>query len=259
MQGKLERLKTEAPALFEWGRIAKEVLESYQLIRHDAKVALCFDISGTMHSSYTTGAIQAFTEKMLAMACILDADQKIDVFLFGDEAYYVDPIRPENITNFIESKRGKYYSVGGTHFDKIIRMVREFYFPGVEKRAKTTPMQSEEPVFVLLITDGNTVDEKAAETELRHASYEPIFWQFMAIGSESDGPIGRFMKWFSSPMGDGFSFLDKIDTMEERNVDNVGFFSVKSPFELKEEELYALMMKEYPDWLKLAVKAGLVK
>jgi hypothetical protein len=49
-----------------------------------------------------------------------------------------------------------------------------------------------------------------------------------------------------------FEFLEKLDDLRGRYLDNADFFSVKSPQELNDEQLFARLMNEYPKWLAQA-------
>ena len=56
-----------------------------------------------------------------------------------------------------------------------------------------------------------------------------------------------------------FPFLEKLDELQGRLVDNANYFSVSSPDEHSDAELYDLLMTEYPGWLKLARGNGLLR
>jgi hypothetical protein len=103
-----------------------------------------------------------------------------------------------------------------------------------------TYLKAKMPVYVMFVTDGDTSDESIAEEQIRSSSYEPIFWQFMAIGRG------------------GFSFLRKLDTMSGRYIDNANFFDVDSPDRVPDDKLYDLLMTEYPSWVKQAKLKGLI-
>ncbi len=56
-----------------------------------------------------------------------------------------------------------------------------------------------------------------------------------------------------------FTFLESLDTMPGRYLDNANFFSVEDPAIIKDEELYDLLMQEYPEWVSLAKAKGLIR
>ena len=101
------------------------------------------------------------------------------------------------------------------------------------------------------------------------SSYEPIFWQFMAVGvsSRNVDPLGapKSLNRIRKPRGllarlaeSGFAFLEELDDMTGRLVDNADFFSVADPATIPDEQLYDLMMTENPGWLTLAWQQGLL-
>jgi hypothetical protein len=103
--------------------------------------------------------------------------------------------------------------------------------------------------------DGGTSDQATTEKQLRWASNEPIFWQFMGIGKGRKSK-SKFLAAFADS---DFPFLEKLDELQGRLVDNANNFSVSSPDEHSDAELYDLLMTEYPGWLKLARGNGLLR
>ena len=55
-----------------------------------------------------------------------------------------------------------------------------------------------------------------------------------------------------------FSFLEKLDDLAGRYIDNADFFSVERPDQETDEDLYALMLTEYKDWLAQAKQKNLL-
>ena len=55
-----------------------------------------------------------------------------------------------------------------------------------------------------------------------------------------------------------FGFLEELDDMGGRFIDNADFFCVADPMALPDDQLYDLLMNEYPAWLKLARQQGLL-
>ncbi len=58
--------------------------------------------------------------------------------------------------------------------------------------------------------------------------------------------------------GGEFEFLEELDNLEGRFVDNANFFAVEDPAAIPDEALYELLMGEYPGWLTLARQGGLL-
>jgi hypothetical protein len=56
-----------------------------------------------------------------------------------------------------------------------------------------------------------------------------------------------------------FSFLEELYVLPNRYIDNANFFSVEDPEEVTDEELYDLLMAEYPQWLILAKEKQMLK
>jgi hypothetical protein len=75
------------------------------------------------------------------------------------------------------------------------------------------------------------------------------------IGSKGKGILG----WLSQAKTSDFTFLERLDEMSDRYVDNSDFFSIENPESIADQELYDLLMTEYPNWLKLAKTKNLLQ
>jgi hypothetical protein len=213
-------------------------LEKKRLLTDRAKVALCLDISGSMSSLYRSGKIDTLVRRVMAMGYRFDDDGEIDVFLFGANVHEWGAIGVDDYRTFVKDMQRRHPLEGGTKYGAAIERIRSFY-------ARNNPEGL--PVYVMFVTDGGTDDKSKTEKELRAASAEPIFWQFMAIGA-----TGIFS-------GARFEFLEKLDELTGRKVDNANFFQVADPAAPSDEEMFELMMGEYPDWLKAAQAARILK
>ncbi|MGJ5630204.1 TerD family protein [Nostoc sp. CALU 1950] len=251
-----KKLEREAPHIFNLVKKADISLQKANLTNHKAKVVLCLDISGSMSALYTLGKIQRFAEKILALGCRFDDNASIDIFLFGAKAYNAGEMTIENFKTFIPNLLKEYPLEGGTYYGKAIDMIRKFYFP-ISKKGNH---KSFNPVYIMFVTDGATSDESQTEQYLKESSYEPIFWQFMAIGKSRKDVKGKgILGWLAKAKTSDFTFLERLDEMSDRYLDNSDFFSLEDPESIPDQELYDLLMTEYPNWVKLAKTKNLLQ
>lgn len=244
-----KRLEKEAPHLLDLSKKAKISLEKVGLQQHRAKVALCLDISGSMARLYSSGKIQHFAERILALATRFDDDGAIDIFLFGKNAHDAGELTIGNINIFMNQLLKDYPLEPSTYYSKAITLIRKHYIGSSSHRRKPAPQDF--PTYVMFVTDGDTFDREQTTKQILNASYEPIFWQFMAIDETRKGIFGRAKQ---SP----FKYLEELDTLAGRYIDNAGFFSVNDPSAIPDNELYDLLLQEYPSWVKEAKKNGLL-
>ncbi|WP_424951638.1 vWA domain-containing protein [Deinococcus sp.] len=193
------------------------------------RVKLVLDVSASMTGEFRSGAVNDLVRRALALATRLDDDGQVDVYLFGIQARRIGTVSLDNVEGFVPGL--KFGFEGGTHYAPILKLVRE------DSRKEA----SNDPVLVLFITDGATSNRAAAEREILEASSEPIFWKFMGIEA------GRV----------DFEFLEKLDDLPGRVVDNADFFKVKSPVRLPDAELFELLVNELDSWDRDSRKAGL--
>lgn len=233
-----KRIEKEAPALVSLVKSAKVSLAKAGLADHTAKVALCLDISGSMMYHYRTGEIQKFAERILALGSRFDDDGSIDIFLFGKNAYYAGECTISNYHGYITNMMKKYPLEGSTNYQKAIHIIREHYISNLNQGK--TIRQAQIPVYVMFLTDGDATDRYKSEKEMVLTSYEPIFWSFMGIGN------GRF------------KFLEKLDDLKGRYMDNASLLKTGKPSDMTDEQLYDGIMKEYKTWVPAAKNGGLI-
>ena len=249
-----KRIQAEAPQLVNLVKQAGVSLQKVGLDQHRAKVALVLDISGSMGALYRKGLVQQFAERILALGCKFDDDGEIDVFLFGSDVHQPAPMSLSNAGNYVQRAIVAHPLEGDTRYGRAMEAVRKFYFPDSGGGERSTPLKGALPVYVMFVTDGTTSDKPLTEKQLRWASHEPIFWQFMGIGKGKKSKSKLLAAFADSD----FPFLEKLDELSGRFVDNADFFSVASPDEHAYGELYDLLMTEYPSWLKQARQLGLL-
>jgi hypothetical protein len=194
---------------------------------------------------YRGGAVQRLAERVLALGLRFDDDGEVDVFLFGKQVHQpAQGLRLEGHQQYIGKLTQQYRLEYDTRYGAAMAAVRAHYFGHSGDRHQ--PQSDRVPVYVMFVTDGAPSDKKTAIEQIRSASYEPIFWQFMGIGSPRE-----------------FSFLQKLDDLKGRFTDNADFFSVTEDDLLGrrpigDDALFDHLMNEYPDWLRRARAQGLL-
>ena len=229
-----DKLQAQAPELVSLAKKAQFNLSKHGLDGQRAKVALCLDHSGSMRGVYADGQMQALAERLLAMATQLDDDGCIDVFFFGTEAWYAGELTIADYQGGVDRLR-EGHRLGRTDYAGAIRAVRQ-HFGLTGETAGVHAL----PVYVLILTDGAPTSRSAAETELREAAHYPAFWKFLSIGEEE------------------IAFLQKLDDLTGRAVDNADYQPVPDLTLLKDQALFDLLLTEYDTWLVAARELGML-
>ena len=265
-----KQLANQPPEMVNLVKKAGISLEKKGMYEHRARVALCLDISGSMSGLYRSGKIQQLCERILALAVQLDDDGQVDVFLFGSDAHDVGPLDLNSRAGYVDNMLRRHRLEGGTNYGKAMRMIRQHYFPDSGAGRRSAPRPDKLPIYVMFVTDGQTMDPNEARNQVAWSSYEPMFWQFMAIGQSSRNVevagaapppqkkqrgMGGFL---SRLIQTDFGFLEELDDMGGRFIDNADFFSVADPMLLPDDQLYDLLMTEYPGWVRMARECGLL-
>lgn len=229
-----------------------------------AQVVLALDYSGSMTTLYQKGVVQDTVERILPFGLAFDDNGEVDFYLFHDGVIPMpEPITLANLDGHINNKVIGKHQMGGTNYAPVLEKIysdftkspsydlppapaeKKSFFgfgkstaPVMEKPVQTVKMKM--PVYVIFITDGNNFDKDRTERIIRRMSNEGFFVQFIGIGWEQ------------------FQFLDKLDDLPGRLIDNVNFFKVDNIAQMSDQNLYQGLMNEYPGWVKQAKSLNLI-
>lgn len=199
---------------------ATDVLKTQNVQPNSAQVVVVLDASKSMFAQYRDGQIQTLLERLVGFAMALDKDSSFDLYLFGNDAVQLPALTEQTIEGYVQRE------VIGTH--KINQATR--YAPAIEAVHKDF-FGTKDPVLVIFITDGDATDKKLAQAWITEVCRQPYFWAFAGIGNES------------------FAFLEKLDDLPDRPVDNASFFKAKALEGISDTEFFRNVLDEYPQWL----------
>lgn len=204
-------------------------LEKNHLTGQRAAVYLVLDHSGSMQGYYANGSVQRLAEQALGLSANLDDDGNVPLVYFSSRAEGMLDVRLDNYQGVIDRTHPA-MPWGSTDYVSAMRNVIDEH-----KVSGAT-----DPAFVIFQTDGEPNNRGAVETILREASKLPIFWAFVGFGNN-------------------IAFLEKLDDLRGRAVDNASFFHARDPRSVTDAQLYDGLTAEYAGWLAAASAAGIVR
>jgi hypothetical protein len=204
-------------------------LEKAGLTGQRAAVYLVLDHSGSMTPFYRNGDVQRLAEQALGLSANLDDDGTVPVTYFGSHASQPFEVTVGDHVGIIDRTHPQ-VPWGTTDYTAAMNMVVAHY----------QGSGAAEPALVIFQTDGAPNDQRATEQALRSYSTYPLFWSFVGFG-------GRV------------AFLEKLDDLQGRAVDNASFFHAANPQTVSDEQLYDGITHEYAGWLAAAKNAGIVQ
>lgn len=214
--------------------INKICLKKKELTDLTARVAVVMDYSGSMDTLYRNGTVQSVLERLLPLALKFDDNGELETWIFESRFKRLKDININNYYDYIKNEDIlKKYDMGGTNYAPVMRDV-------LNKYTKEDPSDTV-PTLVLFLTDGDNFDKKQTEEVIKKASKHPIFWQFVGLGNSR------------------YSFLESLDEMEGRYIDNANFFAVNNINKISDDELYSKLLNEYPSWIKEAREKNILK
>ncbi|MED3575452.1 VWA domain-containing protein [Cytobacillus praedii] len=205
---------------------ARIVLEKRNLTNVTARVALVLDISGSMRRLYKNGTVQKVVERILAVASQFDDDGSLDVWVYDNEFSRLKPVTEVDFEGYVDQ-----YILNNSLLHKFGRNDEPPVMEDVIHRY-TVEDPSSDPAFIVFINDGGC--KSTIKRPVVSSSDMPLFWQFVGIGDSN------------------FDVLKKLDEMEGRFIDNANFFHIQDIETISDEELYNLLLNEFPEWLKEA-------
>ncbi|MEG4986545.1 VWA domain-containing protein [Microcoleus sp. BR0-C5] len=211
-----------------------------------ARVALVLDISGSMSHQYSSGAVQAFLERIVPVASRLDDDATLDVWFFGSTFKRTSSVTETNVDGYITKEAGEMKRAllvfkmpslmlelgGGNNESLAIQDVIKKY---------TQEKASKLPTFIVFLSDGGVTNEQEIKKSIVEAAKYPIFWQFVGLA------------------GFNYGILERLDSMGGRLVDNANFFHLDDLRKITDEQLYERLLNEFPAWIKQARLKGILK
>lgn len=208
-----------------------------------AQVYLALDFSYSMSPLYDDGTVQEVVERILPFGLAFDDNGEVDFYLFENRCKQMpETITLSNVDGYINNKVLGRYSMGGTNYAPVLEEIYK-ETANVSKGgffSKSSVEKMKTPVYIIFITDGNNSDKSETESIIRKMSETGIFVQFIGIGKEQ------------------FSFLDKLDDLSGRKIDNVNFFKVDDIRGISDNALYQGLMTEYPGWVAQAKNKNLI-
>lgn len=206
-------------------------LEKTGLVGQRAQVVLVLDVSGSARPLFRDGRYQVLIERALAAGLLFDDDGTIQAYLFDTRLHEAPDITLGNISTWAQQVQATPGIWGGTN-----------YAPPIERIAHDVGRGQAVPTYAMFITDGGNFDRRETTQAMKMAAGMSVFWQFMAVGREQD-----------------FPFLQKLDDLKGREVDNADFFAVMDPAAVPDEVFFGQMMQEFPGWIAEARRRGILR
>lgn len=203
-----------------------------------ARVVLVIDKTGSMHKLYRGGTVHRVVERMIPVATQLDDDGSLEAYLYALRFAKLPDITVAHGEQWAQT----FLHLTGTHQDIDYDRIggRNDELP-VMRAVIDTLSTTAEPTLVLFFTDGGFAKKREIAALMREASALPAFWQFIGLGTSS------------------FGVLRTLDELDGRVVDNAGFFALDDIDRIDDAELYRRLLGEFPDWLRAARAAGIVR
>ena len=196
-----------------------------------ARVVFVLDHSGSMRTMYKDGTVQNILERIFPVAMLFDDNAALEFYWFDKVFKELEPVTYDNLDGYVQnvilSQKDHF---GETCYAPVMNEI-------INRYAKTD--KSKIPTFVIFITDGANSDKTNSKAAITEASQYNIFWKYIGIGKET------------------FPFLEKLDTLKGRTVDNANFVSVNDLEQINDNQLYSLILEEYNDWLTACRGAGI--
>ncbi|MET9214482.1 MULTISPECIES: vWA domain-containing protein [unclassified Nocardia] len=203
-----------------------------------ARVVLVIDKTGSMQKLYRGGTVHRVVERMIPVATQLDDDGTLEAYLYALTFAKLPDITVAGGEQWAQT----YLHLTGTHdgidYDSIGGRNDEL---PVMRAVIDTLTAGAAPTLVLFFTDGGFAKKREIAALMREAAALPAFWQFIGLGKAN------------------FGVLRTLDELDGRVVDNAGFFAIDDIDRVDDAELYRRLLGEFPDWLRAARTAGILR
>ncbi len=203
-----------------------------------ARVVLVIDKTGSMSTLYRIGAVHRVVHRMIPVAIQLDDDGRLEPYLYAKSFAALPAITVDTADQWCDTYLHMSGRRAGIDYSRIGGVNNEI---PIMREIMTTLDPDSDSTLVLFFTDGGFHEKRKITELMREAATLPIFWQFVGLGAANYG------------------LLRDLDTMDGRVVDNAGFFAIDDIDRVADEELYGRLLGEFPDWLRAATAAGILR
>lgn len=205
-----------------------------------AQVVVALDNSYSMLPLYKDGTCQRVLDKLLPFAMGFDDNEEIDCYLFSEGCTpLLETITLETLENYI-IKNNDVTKMGSTNYSPVLGHIFDMYNSGKTWLGLGKPKPMYLPIYVIFITDGDCYDKKETEEMVRKMSNYGFFIQFIGIGREF------------------FHFLETLDHLSNRNIDNAGFQKILDIDSIESHQIYNVLLSEFPQWIPEAKSKKLI-
>lgn len=190
------------------------------------RLGATFDLSGSTHDAFRNGYYEVMTERVTAVAGVLDDNGQMEMFGYSDEAVRFKDAEIDNYGKYVHDNilagRHGMDMWHGTHFHAGMELVLEHYFGGgvaaedagaVEKAksagkglfgklkgmfgtkedasaADSNDGDPNAPVFMMFLTDGEDSVPSMTDRVLAASQDKPILWVMIGVDLNSSGRRG---------------------------------------------------------------------
>ncbi|MES2207164.1 MAG: VWA domain-containing protein [Pseudomonadota bacterium] len=251
--------------------IAVPYLDRFNITPKRLRLIVIIDFSVYMEPFFASGDIGKLLKLFTGLAAHAQYNGEFEVFLAAKQLISLNSVNwetlctPDTLTNapVIQEwiKRNTFNP--RLNYGQIISEIRKNIYPANQGGSVTTLCQDARPTWVISLVSHDANDNAYAQWQLRWASYEPIFLQFLAVTrthqtpvhQASDSPRTIFHKGSSSTEYD-FSFLHSLSALENCMLPNTDFAALCNIPQLTASALYSTLIKGYGEWLQAGIKAG---
>ncbi|MEV6558041.1 VWA domain-containing protein [Nocardia sp. NPDC051756] len=219
-------------------RAVAKVLISKDALGIRARVVLVIDKTGSMLKQYRNQVVHRVVQRMVPVATQLDDNGALEAYLYALSFAKLPDITVEHSDEWAQT----FLHLSGTHAGIDYNRIggRNDELP-IMRDIMASLRPGDGPTLILFFTDGGFANKREIGALMREASHLPAFWQFIGLGRANYG------------------LLRSLDEMTDRIVDNAGFFALDDIDRVDDGELYARLLGEFPDWLRAARAAGVLR
>ncbi|WP_280392857.1 vWA domain-containing protein [Nocardia brasiliensis] len=203
-----------------------------------ARVVLVLDKTGSMQKQYRNQVVHRVVQRMVPIATQLDDNGRLEAYLYALSFAKLPDITVEHSDEWAQT----YLHLAGNHagidYDRIGGRNDEL---PIMRDILSSVRPGDGPTLILFFTDGGFANKREISVLMREAARLPVFWQFIGLGKANYG------------------LLRTLDELSDRLVDNAGFFALDDIDRVDDGELYTRLLGEFPDWLRAARAAGVLR
>jgi vWA found in TerF C terminus len=248
---------SERPERFDpWYEHAKGIRGEYGLTDRSTRYVLVID-RAVLRSNVLMAQCKTILSYMIALSAHTQAQGAVEWIDIGKDLHVGGSCTWDNLDQKIQEAGERVQQSSSDDalrfYGQMMEGVRRHLYPQNNGRDTKVSCQKAQPTLVCCLLAGDANDAVMADWQLRWASYEPLFWQMLALLPDTTVPWRTSQSLMrQGGLGGSWKWLDRLPHAQDRLLVNADYAALGASGRCDVELFYRAILGGYSVWFKEA-------